>query len=180
MPSAPLRQQVIASAALAGAACIVFLCWQRRRRAAQPAACGAQNQQTVHEVLAVAEAAVPFADSSPIYHAMNRGASHSSDVLLLQYHKPDDFEPLDVRLFQRDVAKGCIDPDVLGTDAGRDWVVVAARCGGPNSCAWRELKLPAFLAHLATPAALFEPELDQAIIAPLYEDGTFTGSLLWD
>ena len=43
----------------------------------------------IHEVLAEAEASLPFANSSPIYNSLNRGSSHESAYLRLQYHRPD-------------------------------------------------------------------------------------------
>ena len=140
--------------------------WRSRKR---------QQPCVIQVALETAEQSVPFSESSPIYNSLNRGQPHASSCLRVQYHTPETFEALDVRLFQRDVAKGCIDPDVLGTDAGRDWASVEVLCGGE----WRRLRLPAFLAHLANPLAMFEPEIDEATIIPLYEDGTFTGTLVW-
>ena len=165
-------ERLLTASALAMGTCIAVL-WVLQRGKRKDSKC---TLDEILRTLHTAEASIPFDESSPIHHSMNRGERYSSELLVLEYHKPDDFESLDVRLFQRDVAKGCIDPDVFGSDAGRDWATVAACVDG----GWRELKLPAFLAHLATPAALFAPEIDEATIAPLYHDGTFTGSLLWD
>ena len=114
------------------------------------------------------------ATRSPIYYKLMRGEEHATDWLRLQCHVPNGFERLDVRVFQRDVAKGCIDPDRFGTDEARDWVGVEARVDGGEGDGerqWRSLRLPAFMAHLASPLALFEPEVDEATITPLYADG---------
>ena len=203
-----MRQQSLlaAAATLAVAATYYYYYWRRRKKR-QPC--------IIQSALETAELSVPFDESSPIYNSLNRGQSHASSVLRVQYHTPATFEALDVRLFQRDVAKGCIDPDILGTDAGRDWASVEVLCGSE----WRRLRLPAFLAHLANPLAMFEPEIDEATIIPLCapntqstlngspflplphvpaahlhfssqlerpsppipdEDGTFTGTLVWD
>jgi predicted nicotinamide N-methyase len=175
--SATQAQRAAVVLVIASAAAVWLLLRRRRSKTKRPTA-KESDTPPIQEMLAIAEASLPFCDSSPIYNSLNRGGSHTSDFLRLEYHKPDEFEPLDVRLFQRDVAKGCMDVDVLGTDAGRDWVTVAVRYLGSDD--WRELRLPIFLAHLSSPAALFDPELDEQIVAPLYHDGTFTGSLLWD
>ena len=152
-------------------AVLSFLYYQRRRRAI--------TKIDVQAALATAEASAPASDGSPIYHALLRGEAYKSEWLMLENHAPDSFESLDVRVFQRDVAKGCIDPDLLGTDQGRDWIS-AEVCCGPMISEWRKLRLPAYLAHLASPLALFEPEIDEAVMVPLYQDGTWTGSLVWD
>ena len=41
-------------------------------------------------------------------------------------------------------------------------------------------RLPAFLAHLASPLALVDPDVDDAVLRPLWADGTWTGTLVWD
>mmetsp|Transcript_5321 Transcript_5321/g.16255 ORF Transcript_5321/g.16255 Transcript_5321/m.16255 type:complete len:393 (-) Transcript_5321:358-1536(-) len=150
-------------------------------------------------------------------------------------------EPLEARLTQRDVAKGIIDPDAIGTDNARDWAIVriSTECllhadSGPDgqesgsslsvvgearceqsSCdsrdssardapaaarrGWRELRLPAFMAHLASTASILgdigcwiEDELDseatesgtsdpaEVLLSSVWADGTWSGTLLWD
>ena len=42
---------------------------------------------------------------------------------------------------------------------------------------WRLLRLPAFMAHLATPMSLVEPDADDALLHPIWQDGTWTGTL---
>lgn len=137
---------------------------------------------TIQEALATAEASQGYEESSPIYDRLNKQKPYASATLQLQLVCPDAFEALFMRLVQKDVAKGCIDPDLLcGTL--RDHFDVRVKVGESDpdeSALWRSLRLPAFLAHLATPLGLVEPEVDEAVISPLFKDGTWTGSLIWD
>ena len=136
-------------------------------------------------------------EGSPIYHALaHQLREYASSRITLRMRADDHLEPLSRRLFQRDVAKGVIDPDLLGSGA-RDYLDVemiisadepdssagdaagaeATQCS--NSSAVR-LELPAFMAHLATPMGLVDPEHDDAIMSPLWDDGSWTGTLMWD
>lgn len=109
---------------------------------------------------------------SPIHLALNKQQEYSSRFLRLKYACPDVFEPLDTRLWQRDVAKGCIDPDLLGT--ARDEAVLDLYTIG------RVFRLPAFMAHLANPLGWLDPSSDDDVLRPLWSDGTWTGTLVWD
>ena len=136
----------------------------------------AHGAEVAARALAEAEASQPYADGSPIYGKLNKQQPHFSTTLELQLQCPDAFESLFMRLCQKDVAKGCIDPDLLD-GALRDWFDVRVRADGER---WRSLKLPAFMAHLASPMGLVDPEADEATISPLFRDGTWTGTLIWD
>lgn len=131
----------------------------------------------VIHALAAAEASQNYADGSPIYMSLNKQRPYASPTLELQLRCPEEFESLFMRLTQKDVAKGCIDPDLLGRGGLRDWFDVRMLVDGSR---WRSLKVPAFMAHLASPLGLVEPEADEAAISPLFSDGTWTGTLVWD
>ena len=111
---------------------------------------------------------------SPIHTALNKLRAHdASKGLRIRYTCHEALEPLDTRLWQKDVAKGCIDPDLLGT-AARDFCQV--EIAGFD----RVLQLPCFMAHLASPHGLMDPGIDEAALGPLWADGTWTGTLVWD
>lgn len=128
-------------------------------------------------------------EGSPIYHSLaHQLREYASSRITLRMRKDDRLEPLSTRLFQHDVAKGVIDPDALGAAGARDFldvqmVVSAPESGSANVIAQNrvfQLQLPAFMAHLATPLGLVDPEHDDTIMTPLWEDGSWTGTLMWD
>ena len=85
------RAVFVASAAIATATAI----WLLSRRRTKRRSSSSDDDPQIQEVLAIAETSLPFADSSPIYNSLNRGGSHTSEFLRLQYYKPDEFEPLE-------------------------------------------------------------------------------------
>ena len=134
-------------------------------------------KQAIQTVLRAAEASVNYNASSPIYMMLLKGKTHTSEHLTVQYVLPPDspLESLFCRIIQKDVAKGCIDPDLLGTDTCRDAAIVRVCVDG----SWREMRVPIFMAHLVNPLGLCDPEADNPA-APVWADGSWTGTLLWD
>ena len=59
---------------------------------------------------------------SPIYMHLLNGLAYDSGALRIAMAQPECFERLAIRVTQHDPAKGCIDPDVLAADDGRDFV----------------------------------------------------------
>lgn len=112
--------------------------------------------------------------ASYMHWALLKGAPVNSTRLRMQMRQPASFESLYMRFTQKDVAKGCIDPDLIGHE--RDTLFVQLFVQER----WLEFTVPAFMAHLATPMSLVEPESDDAVLSPLWSDGTWTGSLIWD
>jgi predicted nicotinamide N-methyase len=112
--------------------------------------------------------------ASYMHWALLKGASVTSPFLRMQMHDPGCFESLYMRFTQKDVAKGCIDPDLVGVV--RDELQVSLHVGAKRI----EFSVPAFMAHLATPMSLVDPESDDAVMSPLWSDGTWTGTLIWD
>ena len=149
-------------------------------------------------------------EGSPIYHALQKEQPYSSPLLHLEMECPEECEALYTRVFQKDVAKGNIDPDNLLDGRMRDYlrcevtvprvaavngIAVGANSGGgggsadgltaaePHALSHHHrltLRLPAFMAHLATPLGLVDPSHDDEAIGPLWDDGTWTGTLMWD
>jgi predicted nicotinamide N-methyase len=136
-----------------------------------------QAKQAIQYVLRAAEASVNYNASSPIYMLLLKMKTHTSEHLTVQYVLPPDspLESLFCRIIQKDVAKGCIDPDLLGTDTCRDAAIVRVCVDG----SWREMRVPIFMAHLVNPLGLCDPEADNPA-APVWADGSWTGTLLWD
>ena len=113
-------------------------------------------------------------------HCMLRGTlqhraykkPYDSPHLSLRMRQPDHWEALATRHEQRDPTKGCIDPTQIG--AARDVCEITLRLpGGP-----RTLEMFAYLSHMVNPDTLWDPEADSSL--PIYEGGTWTGTLLWD
>jgi len=157
--------------ALAGAtatvALLIYVRWRSRR-----------TRRDMQTVLRDAEASVPYVDSSPIYGMLNRGYLHQTEHISVQYVLPEStpLESLFCRLVQKDVAKGCIDPSLLGTEACRDTALLRV---GLDVGAWRELRVPCFMAHLVNPLGLCDPDAEDPA-APVWADGSWTGTLFWD
>lgn len=128
------------------------------------------------EALAAATAAAPYVDGSPVYRMLTKQQRYASAWLSLHMVQPDEFESLFMRLNQKDVAKGCIDPDVIGVL--RDVAVIGVRLADRDD-EWCELRVPAFMAHLADPMALCDNEVVEPTSA-LWADGSWTGTLIWD
>ena len=124
---------------------------------------------------------------SPIHLALNRQETYNSQWIHVHYECPDEFEALATRLWQRDVAKGCYDPDLIGQ--ARDEAIIefvaavdhqtdlADSSSGPAAVT---LRMPCLLTHLANPCALFDPDAHETVLEPLWDDGTWTGTLVWD
>eukprot|EP00966_Prymnesium_polylepis_P111184 2571970-Prymnesium_polylepis.1 len=177
---------------VASAAAAVLLCYalSRRRRAKRPAPerpeqggwgepCPAASSSMAQH-LCDANASRPHVDGSPIYTSLTKQQPYVSERLKLDMRQPDEFESLFMRLCQKDAAKGCIDPELIGVL--RDTAVVTVRLdgsGGEQQQRWLELQLPAFMAHLANPLALCDPEMPEETTA-LWGDGSWTGTLIWD
>lgn len=128
-----------------------------------------------------AELARLYEDGSPIYRKLVKQEPYESETLKLEMLQPDEFERLFMRLNQKDVAKGCIDPDLIGVI--RDTASMSVRkCDNDatdETGAWWHLSIPAFMAHLANPMALCDPEVEERS-SPLWKDGSWTGTLIWD
>ncbi|KAL1527452.1 hypothetical protein AB1Y20_016117 [Prymnesium parvum] len=154
----------------AGAALLLLLVARRRKARAA--------RRGVLQVLRDAEQSTPYVDGSPIYRKLVKRQAYASESLRLAMEQPDEFESLFMRLSQKDVAKGCIDPELVGVL--RDTAVVSVRRRGRGESAeWCEMRLPAFMAHLANPMALLDPEVAEDA-TPLWSDGSWTGTLIWD
>lgn len=123
--------------------------------------------------LARAEAArAAGTGGNPIFHTLLLQKPYDSAHLSLRMRQPDDWEALATRHEQRDPTKGCIDPTQIG--AARDVCEITLRLpDGP-----RTLEMFAYLSHLVNPDTLWDPEADSSL--PIYEGGTWTGTLLWD
>ena len=143
-------------------------------KAVKPAC--AEDEMPIIQCLRAAEASRPYCDGSPIYSALTKEKPYESDCLRLRMVVPHEFETLFMRLTQKDVAKGCIDPDMIGVL--RDFAEVSVRVS-ENESSWRELRLPAFMAHLANPMCLVDEEAEDGC-SPLFQDGSWTGTLIWD
>ena len=123
----------------------------------------------------------------PIYMHLLNGLAYDSGALRIAMAQPECFERLAIRVTQHDPAKGCIDPDVLAADDGRDFVVVTLVSppvtggggdGGGGGC--RTLRLPAFWAHLVERSTLWDPEACTGPQSAVWADGMWTGGLVWD
>lgn len=166
-----------AAAAVAAAATLLWLQRRRRRRGPEPLAPGHGTEMQAALQAANAE---PVASKHPIHAALCTERSYASEWLQLRMISPENWESLETRLKSMDATAGCIDPSVLGTDAGRDWAEVRVRLGS-GADEWRTLRLPAYAAHLVDASRLWDPESSgTADEAAFWTDGTWSGSLLWD
>ena len=177
-------QSSISTACLATGATLalimLYVVARRRRVAPGKPRATITLSESIQEALAKAEASWSVQDSSPIQRKLVKLLPHETPHMRLQMRQPAEFEALDTRVTQKDVAKGCIDPDRIGV--ARDFCDIVVRRASDRNCAGAELllQLPAFMAHLANPLALIEPELDESILSPLWSDGTWTGTIMWD
>ena len=111
---------------------------------------------------------------SRIFKTLLYHKPYENSHLSIRMLQPDDWEQLHVRHKQRDPTKGCIDPTLVGTADGRDVVEMTLQLpSGP-----RTLRMFAYVAHLVNPDTLWDPESVEEL--PIYQGGTWTGSLLWD
>lgn len=115
--------------------------------------------------------------ASPIFYGLLWQQPFSSSQLEVRMLQPDTFERLDLRHKQRDPAKGCIDPTLIGTPEGRDIAEITMRL--PDGEA-RVVRMFAYTAHLVPPDTLWDPEAGDGVEGDIYEHGTWTGTLLWD
>ena len=116
---------------------------------------------------------------SPIYHLLVRQKPYVTRALTVCMKQPAALESLYTRLVQRDPAKGCIDPEMLGAHTHCDVAAVQllGLGGGP-----RAVLLPAFLTHVVDAASLWDPAAEGlvAVAEAVWRDGTWSGTLLWD
>jgi len=115
--------------------------------------------------------------ASPIFYGLLWQRPYSSSHLDVRMIQPENFEQLHLRHKQRDPAKGCIDPERIGTPEGRDIAEITLRL--PDGEA-RVLPMFAYTAHLVPPDTLWDPEAGDGVEGDIYEHGTWTGTLLWD
>ena len=163
----------VALLAFAVSAAVLLITARRRRRSNS-----ASTESDWQTALAQADAARVAGGSNPIYSALLRERPYEGARVTARMTTPATFERLMTRQTQRDPAKGCIDPSLLGTPAGRDHADVTLHARGGDV----SLRLPAFLAHLVSPDTLWDPEADStpAITAMYAPGGAWTGTLLWD
>lgn len=115
--------------------------------------------------------------SSPIFYGALWQQPYISSHVEVRMLQPDTFEQLHLRHQQRDPAKGCIDPTLIGTPEGRDIAEITLRM--PDGEA-RVLSMFAYTAHLVPPDTLWDPEAGDGVEGDIYEHGTWTGTMLWD
>mmetsp|Transcript_15143 Transcript_15143/g.39100 ORF Transcript_15143/g.39100 Transcript_15143/m.39100 type:complete len:350 (-) Transcript_15143:215-1264(-) len=158
----------LAAAGTAAAIVCVIVHWRSSRK----------QRRSIQTVLSEAEKSVAYTESSPVYGMLVRAKAYETPNLSVQYFLPEGLplESLFTRIIQKDVAKGIIDPEQLGTDACCDIASVHVRL---EANTWRELRLPIFMAHLANPLGLCDAEAEDPSV-PLWADGSWTGTLLWD
>lgn len=114
---------------------------------------------------------------SPVYHHLLEQLPYDSERLRIRMLQPDTFERLSLRHAQRDPAKGCIDPDLIGTPEGRDVAEISLALPDGE----RVFRMFAFTAHLVRAETLWDPEAAEISDGgAIYEGGTATGTLLWD
>eukprot|EP01065_Artemidia_motanka_P036444 TRINITY_DN44367_c0_g1_i1.p1 TRINITY_DN44367_c0_g1~~TRINITY_DN44367_c0_g1_i1.p1 ORF type:complete len:329 (+),score=83.37 TRINITY_DN44367_c0_g1_i1:71-1057(+) len=126
---------------------------------------------------------------SPVHHALRvPGHEHKGDCIDLRYDAPEELEPMRWRVFRQDPALGAFDPATIGPDAPpecRDRLEASVRLGEGT----RELSLFCFLVQCVDPVTLLpddsgsepaEPCPAAAKLAAAFQDGTWTGTLLWD
>ena len=152
--------------AATSAALLAYICARVRRAG-----------RDIISTLKAAEASAPYTHSSPIYYALLHKEVVKTACMTLQYVLPESspLESLQMRLIQKDVAKGCIDPDLFGTELCRDVLFVKLQMDGTEA----ELRIPAFMAHLVNPFGLCDPEASDPA-SSLWADGSWSGTLLWD